>query len=77
MRMSKSAKSASVDPRSLIDIKQLSALRNVSVRSLNTLIQKGILSRYIFGHRFQRFTLAQFDKDIAEYEVKSIAGRGK
>jgi hypothetical protein len=68
---------ASVDANALIDIKQLSALRNTSIRSLRTLIDKGVLSRFVFGHRFQRFTLARFDADIAKYEIKSSDRNGR
>jgi len=64
-----------LDPNALIDACQLSAARNISIRSITTLKHKGVLSYFAFGHRMHRFTVAQFDKDIAAYQIKSIANR--
>jgi hypothetical protein len=76
MRMSKVIKSApratlaSVDPNALLDNKQLSKLRNISIRSLRTLVEKGVVRPFVFGHRFQRFTLAGFDSDISKFKTE-------
>jgi hypothetical protein len=84
MHMSKFTKSAwavekmgAVDPNALLDNKELSALRNISIRSLRTLVDKDIVHPFVFGHRFQRFTLAGFDADIAKFKIKSSNRDGK
>jgi hypothetical protein len=68
---------ASVDPNALLDNKQLSALRNISIRSLRTLVDKDIVHPFVFGHRFQRFTLAGFDADIAKFKTRPSNRNGK
>jgi hypothetical protein len=68
-------KLGAVDPNALIDIYQLADLRNTPVRSIRTMVDNGVLSRFVFGHRFVRFTLARFDADIAKFEIKSGAAR--
>lgn len=70
----KSARWANSTP-ALVNIEELAQLKNIPVRSLRTLISKGVLSRYKFGHRSQLFSPEQFDRDIAAFEVKSVANR--
>ncbi len=79
MSKPKSAQWANPTP-ALVNIEELSQLKNVSVRSLRTLVAKGVLSRYKFGHRSQLFSPAQFDRDIERFRIKSVAdrnGRGR
>ena len=68
---------STIDPNALLDNKQLCALRNISIRSLRTLVEKDIVHPFVFGHRFQRFTLAGFDADIAKFKIKSSNRNGK
>ena len=75
MPNTKSVQRAANSTPALVNIEQLSQLKNVPVRSLRTLIQKGALSRYVFGHRSQLFSPEQFDRDIAAYEIRSITNR--
>jgi hypothetical protein len=58
-------------PHSLLTIQQLSKARNIPARSIRTMLSKGVLSCFRFGHRMMFFRLEQFDKDIRAYEVKS------
>ncbi len=80
MKKSKSApRDANLAPVStkLVNIEQLSQLKGPSVRQLRTLVAKGILSRFKLGHRSQLFDPAQFDADIAAFEIKSLNRNGR
>jgi hypothetical protein len=55
----------------LVNIVELSQLKNVPVRSLRTMLAKGVLSHFRFGHRTMMFSPEQFDKDITAFNVKS------
>jgi hypothetical protein len=76
--MKKSAqRDAKLASGALVNIEQLSKLKNVPVRSLRTLMSKGVLSHYRFGHRTAFFSLDQFDRDIRAYEVKARFANGQ
>jgi len=55
----------------LVNIVELSRLKNIPTRSLRTMTAKGILSFFKFGHRMLYFEPDQFDRDIKAYEVKA------
>jgi hypothetical protein len=55
----------------LVTIQELFQLKNVPVRSLRTMIGKGVISHYRFGYRMMMFSPKQFDEDIAAFMVKS------
>jgi hypothetical protein len=61
----------------LVNIIELSQLKNVPVRSLRTMLAKGVLSHFRFGHRMMMFSPEQFDEDIAAFNVKSRFANGE
>ena len=63
-------------PDALCNIRQLAERKNISVRSIRTLLAKDVLSCFRFGHRMMFFSPEQFDKDIRAYEVKSRFANG-
>ena len=59
----------------LVNIEQLSQLKNIPVRSLRSMVAKGVLSRFKWGHRSQFFSPEQFDRDISKFLIKSVTNR--
>jgi len=59
----------------LLNISQISGASNVPVRSIRTLVKKGIVPVIVTGHRSHFFQASKFFAALQKYQVKSAADR--
>jgi predicted DNA-binding transcriptional regulator AlpA len=61
------------DMETLIDIKELSRQSGMSVRSIRTLMQKGIVPHIRLGYRTIKFSPSKVERALAKREVRELA----